>query len=295
MRNLYVQKRHVKQTEMLTSTPKNQLLLHQPILSHYDFGYFRTPGPGLGNLLLPTARAIVGSHLKGGKVVLPTMRQIKLGTFWRAEKDKRTYGEVFRARDLSEWGNWFAAKFLESTDEDTMKPGVRVITYTGLGRYFHDIHGYHDLVRRQLVEYRAEKNCDLDCEFDIAVHVRLGDFQPPSADSTQHNVRIPIDWYGSALKEALTRVGRQDAKCMLFTDADPSDVAKQIGVSDFIPEPRTDALNLLLVMAQAKVIIGSRSSFSLWGQYLGDTVAIWPKNFDLARYKRLDGNRDYFH
>ena len=55
---------------------KPRIKYHLPLLSSPDVGLFRAPGPGLGNLLFPIARAVVGRETLGGRVVIPTMRQI---------------------------------------------------------------------------------------------------------------------------------------------------------------------------------------------------------------------------
>jgi len=267
---------------------------HLPDLSRPDLGFFRAPGPGLGNLLFPIARALIAQNKMGGTLVLPTMRQVKIGPYIRREKDKRHYGDIFRRRSLQEISHWAHAKVLRKRLENESDTAARVIRYVGLGRQFHDLRGYEELVRRFLEERSQYPVFNVDVDLDIAIHVRLGDFSAPNASATKQGTQSPLDWYRSGYAKAQDILGVRHSRCILFTDENPNSVITKLGLKGITPEPVGNALTSLLLMSRAKVLIGSRSTFSLWGQYLGDTLAVWPKGFELSKYKHLDDGRDIY-
>lgn len=269
------------------------MIYHLPILSQPDLGLLRAPGPGLGNLLFPIARAIIGQHREGGTLVLPTMRQIKMGTFMRAERDKRTYGDIFCHRSAAELRHWLAARLAPSVCEGHVPTGAfATIRYKGMARQFHDLAGHADTIAQFLMA-RSALSVPQE-QYDIAIHVRLGDFATAKAGAGRQNTRIPLGWYRDALVRAQERIGKGDLRGVLFTDEDPVRVIDELGLDGFLPEPPGNALTSMLALGKAKVLIGSRSTFSLWGRYFGTGAAIWPEGFDLARYTPVDKTRDIF-
>ena len=47
-------------------------------------------------------------------------------------------------------------------------------------------------------------------------------------------------------------------------------------------------------MSNSDILVGSRSTFSLWAQFIGNSYTIWPKDFELNKYKIVNENYDYF-
>lgn len=246
----------------------------------------------MGNLLFPIARALQAQHDFGGTMVFPTMKQIKLGTYLRKEKDKRTYGEIFRPRTLAETAEWARAKMMRTRLETETDPSARVVRYIGMGRQFHDLASSPDLVRHFLED--ASRSPVPARKYDIAIHVRLGDFAKPDATARQQNTQVPLEWYREALGAARKLLGGGAQRGILFSDEAPEAVIGNLGLEGFVPEPQGNALTSILLMSRAKVLIGSRSTFSLWGQYLGQSQALWPQGFDLAQYKRPHAQKDMF-
>lgn len=269
---------------------------HLPILSSPDFGVFRAPGPGLGNLLFPISRAVIGAHMSGGKVVFPTMRQIKVGTFLRGERDKRTYGNLLRARTAPEWRDWIAAWALPKQTENEHS-SASVTVYEGVGDQFHSLLGHSTLIKNYIKSIAANNFAHEGDDYDIAMHVRRGDFSVSTGiGSSLQNHRTPLSWYLEALDAAVSLLGSRSYRGVLFTDEDPELLLKQLKLKHFMAEPSyyNSALNTLEHMSRAKVLITSQSTFSLWAQYLGESVAIWNSNFDLQRYKLPQSYVDHF-
>ena len=101
----------------------------------------------------------------------------------------------------------------------------------------------------------------------IGVHVRRGDFC---------STRLAIDdkWYVEAIREARKSAG--NLPVWVFSDAPPRQLRGITSKFDDITiMPKMPALQDLLVLSNAKMIVGtSRSSFSYWAIYLGQSPSI---------------------
>jgi len=175
------------------------------------------------------------------------------------------------------------------TDTDV---DAQVVRYVGMGRQFHDLSPDPDFLRQFLED--ASRKPVSSREYDIAIHVRQGDFAAPEATATQQNTQVPLEWYREAFGAARELLGGGVQRGILFSDEDPEILIGKLGLEGFVPEPQGNALTSILLMSRAKVLIGSRSTFSLWGQYLGQSHALWPQGFDLAKYKHPDAEKDIF-
>ena len=266
---------------------------HLPVLSRLDLGLVRSPGPGLGNLLFPIARALIGRERHGGAFIHPTMRQVKIGTLLRRERDPRFYGDVFRGRNAGEWRDWLACRFASRTPEADYQGGPGVVAYSGLGRYFHDLAGYREPVS-DWIRDRAILNGPVEADYDIGIHVRQGDFTAAREGSSGHSMRQSFDWDRQAFAEARALSGTSHPKTFLFTDEDPARVASGLGIAGVGIDPSGNAITAILNLSRARIVIASRSTFSTWAIYLGDAVAIWDRDFDLAFQWAPRGKRDVF-
>lgn len=266
---------------------------HYACLSEIDAGLIRSPGPGLGNLLFPISRALVGQKKHGGKFVYPTLRQLKIGSFLRGERDKRTYGELFRGRRYGDWRHWVKARSWPSLHEDAYDGSQEGVTvrYDGLRHYFHDIRDHREVIVDWIMTNACFEGLLTD-PYDIGIHVRLGDFALPTASETGSNLRLPMNWYRDALKEAKTRHRLKTPKIVLFTDGNIDEVRKQFDLSEVGVDPAKNAITAIFNLSRAKTIITSRSTFSMWAAYIGNTEAIWDKAFDLRRYFPDRGGMD---
>ncbi len=259
-------------------------IYHVPKLSAFDFGFIRTPGPGLGNLLFPVSRALIGQKELSGTLVYPTFRQLKVGTFLRNERDKRTYGNVFRPRNMGDWKDWSRSKNLLRVREGEFVGGQSPIAlvYEGLRGYFHDLRDHRELIHSWLEDNMIGAGQIRDA-YDIGIHVRVGDFSPSTEDHSGFSVQQPADWYHLALKEACSIVGRGHPKVILFTDGSPQEIKDLLGLDNFEVDPGKNAITSIVNLSKARVVITSRSSFSMWAAFLGQGKAIWNKNFDLTK------------
>lgn len=271
---------------------------HLPILSSYDLGLFRTMGPGLGNLLFPIARALIGAELEGGIFVAPTLRQLKIGPIIRNEPDKRIYSNIFKHRSFENWKHRAKTIYLPrfAENDEPRNIGSYTKTYAGLGNYFHDLAGHEELIKNWLWK-NARLSGELDEPYDIALHIRLGDFSKASADSgAGHSVRQSYEWYHGALDMAIKHLGLQNTtpRIMLFTDENPNIIRNEFGLDAIQLDPSKNALTAISNMSKARCIVTSRSTFTMWAAYLGQTTAIWNPQMDLANSFPIRHELDLF-
>lgn len=269
-------------------------LMHWPQLSTFDFGIIRSPGPGFGNLLFPIARALIGQKKQGGAFVFPTMRQLKIGTFLRGERDKRTYGGILRTRTAREWVDWLSARHLRQVSEDaydTTQTGVTV-RYSGLRGYFYDLVGQEDLIAAWLRQNVKSVSPEV-APYDIGIHVRLGDFSIDSPSSQESSIRLPMEWYRRAFAEGRAILAARAPEVVLFTDGNPGAVKDDLGLKDIAVDSSRNAVEAITNLSRARLLIASRSTFSMWAAYLGGMPAIWDRNFDLGPFFPLRDDLDF--
>lgn len=259
-------------------------IYHLPILSTIDFGIFRSPGPGLGNLLFPISRAIIKAEETGGTFIMPTIRQIKFGPLIRREPDLRTYGSVFKHRKIQNWLYRTHSIFTRKIPEnETHLSGLHTVTYSGLGRYFHDLTEHRSLLVNWL-ETHCRHSKMIPVSYDIAVHVRLGDFAAYDKDKPHESMQQPFDWYHLAVAKAAKLIGKNNPRIMIFTDAKEENVSDLIQAWSAELDTEKNALRSIQNLSHAKVIVASRSTFSMWGAFLGNCPTIWPEEFNSTPY-----------
>lgn len=268
---------------------KDKGLYFLPKLSRLDFGFFRLGGPGLGNLLFPIARAVVGSVKYRGAFINGTFPQLKIGPFLRREKDKRFYSREFVSSPCKESIKRLNLFLGPTASEDEFALGEAlssVVVFTGLGEFFYPLTGFEDLLRSFFYENNRYQIANERKE-GIAVHVRLGDFAPVTArNSGQANVQNSVDWYRGAISRARKIIGNK-SRVILFSD-EPTKA--NILFPDLrIANESPNALSELLHMSQYDALVGSNSTFSLWASFLGGGFSIWHKDFDLERYRQPEG------
>lgn len=266
-----------------------KLIFHYPKLSRCDFFAFRSPGPGLGNLLFPIARALVAAKNDDGVFVEPTMPQIKFGTFLRQENDKRTYVGLFKRRSTAESFIWLRSQITRIFNRQEKAHNLRFILHEGLGSQFYDIQDENTLIVNWL-NRRAKIKPDIQAP-DLAIHIRQGDFT--ARQTVSQSTRLPLEWYKKALKEIESKYGSKINEIMLFTDGDQERIIRYLDDPRIQCEPKVNALYSLLLMSKAKYMIASCSTFSLWANFLGNNVAYWHKDFNLTDYKNIS-EKDFF-
>ena len=276
-------------------------IYHSAKLSKFDLGICRSPGPGLGNLMLPLARAILNSEGAGNIMISPTWTQLKIGPLLRREKDMRIYSKEFYGRNLLEWKNWFRAIFLPKVDElrlvgDVSHADNYVVCYEGMGNHFKDIYDGRDLIKAW-IDRNAHKVGEILEPYHIACHVRLGDFVTEENPDNKpgHVVRQTWAWYRNAINKAVKLSNISHPKIYLFTDESYDAVVEQLDLPyEMIEDPSRNAITAVINMSRANIIVTSRSTFSQWAAFMSEGLAIWNRNFNLKETFPVRADQDIF-
>ena len=257
--------------------------LHYAKLSTIDLGFIRSPGPGLGNLLFPIARALTAAKTSKGTFVEPTIPQIKIGTFLRQEIDKRTYFGLFAQRTLKQNQIWICYQLQRIMEVLYIRPEKSCISHYGLADQFHDLPDDPTHIKDWI--YSRGIDLDNNKEKFIAVHVRQGDFGLNT--DIKQNTRLQLSWYRSALNHVTENANLKNLPAIIFTDEDPTKIIKELNLPNLEAAPKLNALQSLMLMSKAECLIGSCSTFSLWSSYLSGQHSVWHKEFNVGAYKRV--------
>ena len=128
-----------------------------PVLSDYDFGWFRLSGPGLANCMFVAARAYILSRRENAGYISPTWTKLSPGTFLRREKDKRVYFKIFNELGISGF------KKIRLLLAEKLRPGFRRVKQVrGMGEYFDDLNEHMDLVHEFIEKITREEIIEKD-------------------------------------------------------------------------------------------------------------------------------------
>lgn len=270
-------------------------LIHRPVLSNLDFFYFRILGPGFGNLLFPLYRAFQAHQTYGGDLIFPQFRQLKIGPHVRREKDRRSYGDIFLSRTKNDIFLQARSLIQRAVEENKFSEqilrdsaGSVIIKYKGLKKFFNDFNVEHrDGFKKYLIEHARSKTAINFCRESItsqrvAIHLRMGDFSVTASNENKGhgmNVRTDLDWFIKNVD--ILRAKNSNLEFTLFTDEVdlPGPVIERLGWPAI--DRSENALDALLCMASHQIIIGSKSTFSLWAAYLGNSELWLPADFNL--------------
>lgn len=254
---------------------------------HVTYGYPQISRSGLGNVLLPWARAWVWCNSHGAPMIAPSWFKFRIGPYLRRESDKRSYWRLFRSEGyITGLRKMMLLCSQRIVDEDQLtrlndlSQGV-VVTFSGLGNGFAPILNRHADIRTELV--RITKPQFLPRRSDspfIAVHIRRGDFSVPSDIGVlrqgKFNYRLPDEWYSCALSQVRSCLG-SDLPARVFSDAS----YQELGF--ILREPCVElrrgraAITDLLEISASSILIASGSTFSAWASYLGRMPVVWHK------------------
>lgn len=144
----------------------------------------------------------------------------------------------------------------------------KVEVVEGLGSYFEDILDSSSIVRSYLENQASRllvKLKGFDFSNCVAIHIRLGDYP--------ENVRTPIYWYVEQIKHM------QEKDCnyrfLLFSDGRDDEL------SDLLALPKVERVFFgssiadIFAISKCCYLIGSDSTFSGWGAYLGQVPCIF--------------------
>lgn len=256
-------------------------------------------GAGLGNELIPWARAHVAAQVLGARTLAPAFG-LNARRYWRhfgtprydwlLHRAVRALWPVFEFTEqdhLADGGGDVMHTFRRFAERNGLfeRKTYCVVTRGLWGGYGHVAAARAFVMStlyasrfasHNLMQLRQRLSQD---RFTVGMHVRLGDFQAsaPAQDYRgKFNVALPLDWYVGVARSIVQQLG---------------DVVQFVVASDGTPQqlrPLTDACNCivasalpdsdcsdLLALVRSDLLVCSISSFSAWAAFLSDAPYLW--------------------
>ena len=247
-----------------------------PVLSERDYGFARLGGPGLANCMFFAARAAILAKRRGATMLRPTWERVGIGQWIRRERDKRFYANLFRKDSpLSGLKKIFLMRAKPHYGEDVafdVKDGI--IMVSGLRGYFSDLWNDADFVRQYYNENilpSAIINVPQQMDNSIAVHVRLGDYPA--------HWRTDIEWYEASIKIVQEEWSKQhpDSQLVfkLFSDGTNEELSQLLSIDGVERVGFGNALADMIAISRCTMLVGSDSTFSGWGAFLGNVPCMF--------------------
>ena len=242
----------------------------------YGYVYASLGRTGLANMLFPWARALAISEATGATLLPERWRKLRLGPWLRREADKRQYQKLFRRPSASGVVARSSA-LLGATLWDEQGQRIRggskanVLVVKGMGEFFDPLIVVRPLIRQTIFD-KARPNVltTLEHERYAAMHVRLGDFARPRpfGAAPTRNLSTPLQWFVSAATHMVDEGTL--GPIVVCSDGTDDELQPLLALPGVVRSRSTNALDDLHVLSRASLIVGSSSTFSAWGAFLGD-------------------------
>lgn len=233
-------------------------------------------------MLFPWARAVNYSSSFGLEFFAPSWRRFRVRPYVYGYKDKRQYQRFM-------WQPTFAERF------DQLKRMRQMKVIDEDGRVLHDRRGRETLLVTKGMRDYFSSFCDNreviseafwrcirkapatphDQIADVVLHVRLGDFVGSNVDRDTGralNTISPLSWFCGQLDAV--RESWPSAKVVVCSDG-TDDELRPLLMTGLVSRSSGDsALDDLRLMSNASLVIGSGSTFSAWGSFLGGVAML---------------------
>jgi len=273
-------------------------MIYPSLPAPLDLGFVRVNGAGFGNCLFPYFHALVHAEREGRRLIAPCWRSLAVNPKLRGDGTFRRYEQMVRPHPDEIDGLAKAAAlgslrpFAQVQDVAPGQPlrasPSRLVVVRSSAFTFEGLAPHRALLRNRLLQIMRQPPTRAPrwgSARYAAVHVRLGDFDPPDGAATEaaiSNIRLPLDWY-VRLVERL-RHFHPELPVRVFSDGSDDELAPLLALTGTQRARSIDDVNELVEMAEAAVLIGSNSTFSRWAAFLGNMSTIW-------RARRLPAER----
>jgi hypothetical protein len=246
---------------------KNKLIIYPKLPASFNLGFIRIGGSGLANCMFIASRAYVKSQQFNYGFIDPAWLNISMGPYLRKESDKRHYNGLFKSKGIQGLLKLNYLLFYKRKKE-------RLIVVEGLGNYFEDLLDSHNIVRDYILEITENKilnKVDItDYKKKIGVHIRLGDYKVS-------DLNTKLDWYILVI-QVLIKMSNNKYEFLLFSDGNDEELKELLEIPQVKRGFTGSALGDILALSKCEIIIGSDSTFSGWGAFLGQVPIVFPKN-----------------
>ena len=235
----------------------------------YTTPFMRVGGNGLANCLFVYAKAIVLAQKYQATMISPAWFNFSIGTYLRNESDKRHYlGIINHNNEVCGLRKLFILLFTAKTNDEKQLHDNRdeVLVVEGIYDFFKPLLPYQQYIHNYLIEHinhNLLKEIDsFDFSDSIAVHVRLGDFPTER--------RVPMEWYVEQI-----RLQKKCKNILLFSDGTDEELEMLLSIPNVKRVYFGGAIQDIVAISKCSYLIGSDSSFSAWGAFLGQVPCIF--------------------
>jgi hypothetical protein len=257
-------------------------------------------GYGLGNDLIPWAKGYILSKELGARLMHPAWGN-NPRKYWRyfgtsrldwqwyrvlartlpryvfSEEDYREFGE----NDFEKACKRFAEKY------NLYDKQAYIITITGPWGAFSGLDKAKRFVREVLystkytqenlrwIEERKARE-----KLSVAMHVRRGDFSPPSSTGYYEGVLnrgLPVSWFTNICNTLVAAFGRENLQFLVASDGQSEDLKELLDMYPclFISALKHSDISDLIAMSEADLLICSLSTYSMWAAFLSEEPYLW--------------------
>jgi hypothetical protein len=250
--------------------------------------YCKFPNAGLGNQLFVLARALYFANRNNSKLKFIDAQQVKIGPMLRGERTKRLYVGFFKFQ--KGFFLEFILKLYYSKKINLVKindpkidsdchEDVKFTKLPHYSQYFDELIPHRETIRELIFNNLTLKNqraIKLQGTIDVAVHVRMGDFQKLAQGVDFKSVgatRTPFTYFLNEINKI--KVVHPEYNFYIFSDGHKDELTPLLVDSNIqIYKSKNDLLDLYQ-MSKSKILITSAgSTYSYWAGFLGDSEVI---------------------
>jgi hypothetical protein len=266
-------------------------MIYPSLPAGYDLGFVRIVGAGIGNCFYAYFHAVVMAKEVKARIIAPTWWSVRIGPLLRGERTLRRYGMMFRAhpdevhgfmkaaRLVSFWPGHKCVRIRIGQRVDASRRGLTIVEATEFT--FVGLHSHRDMIRTRLLEILIAPPTGAPkwgAGDYAAAHIRLGDFKAAQSQSLQRSFRdgerIPLVWYQHVIRRV--RAILPELPVHIFSDGHEHELADLLAIDGVRLWREPNDVADLLALAQARLLIGSNSTFARWAAFLGNMPSVWP-------------------
>lgn len=250
--------------------------------------FCKLPRAGLGNQLFLIAKSIIYAELNNLEIVYLAAQQIKIGPYLRNERSKRNYNGYFIFQNgyfLEFIKNYkFIKRFKNLLAEPKLVKNLqsRDVLFSKMPNhllYFEDLIPFRELLKTKIFEnltLKIRNEINELKSIDVAVHIRLGDFQKINSDDEFGSIssaRTPFAFFLTEMKNIL--MSNKNSQFIVFSDGYEKELADILNFPNtHFHKSKNDIVDMYQ-MSKSKILITSAgSTFSYWAGFLGDCEII---------------------
>lgn len=247
---------------------------HLPSIKTFPF--IRYAGSGLCNSLFVYCRALLLSRDYNLQLINPTWLNFDPVQWKIGAKDKRTYKGIFKPIGITGLKKIFILmthnkikeeEYLKNCNMVDNKRYVKVFYMKGFEPLMKDVSFVNESLKASIKKRWLETVDNFDFYHKIAVHIRFGDYA--------ENKRQGIEWYCRIVQQIHNKM--PDYTFLLFTDAKDNEINSITALPYVKKIYFGSSISDLFAISSCCALVGSHSTFSDWGGFLGQIPSILPK------------------